>query len=217
MSEKKHGAAEWLRGIIGRYEDEAVCLNGSCSTMAKMFGIVCKEETCRSCMVKMMTAIADRIDAAIAKRERDEKEAREISEAMRRRAGLKPDNPRKTRKRPLASPRLLTCPVCGKRFETSETHRVTCSDECAKKRRAEKAKARYAAKVVRTVRECAVCGRSFEVPGKSRKLTCSEACAKVRKRERELAWKAATRGAADAHAQMDSPRTAAPSLVSVVK
>lgn len=156
-------------------------------------------------------------NAAIAKRERDEKEAREISETMRRRAGLKPDNPRKTRKRPTASPRLLTCPVCGKRFETSETHRVTCSDECAKKRRAEKAKARYAAKVVRTARECAVCGRSFEVPGKSRKLTCSEACAKVRKRERELAWKAATRGAADAHAQMDSPRTAAPPLVSVVK
>lgn len=156
-------------------------------------------------------------NAAIAKRERDEKEAREISEAMRRRAGLKPDKPRKPRKRPLASPRLLTCPVCGKRFETTETRRVTCSDECTKKRRAEKAKARYAAKVVRTARECAVCGRSFEVPGKSRKLTCSEACAKVRKRERELAWKAATRGAADAHAQMDSPRTAAPSLVSVIK
>ena len=60
---EKQGAAEWLRGIIGRYEDEAVSLNGSCSTMAKMFGIVCKEETCRSCMVKLMTAIADRIDA----------------------------------------------------------------------------------------------------------------------------------------------------------
>ena len=59
----KQGAAEWLRGIIGRYEDETVGLNGSCSTMAKMFGVVCKEETCRSCMVKMMTAIADRIDA----------------------------------------------------------------------------------------------------------------------------------------------------------
>ena len=26
--------------------DEAVGLNGSCSTMAKMFGVVCKEETC---------------------------------------------------------------------------------------------------------------------------------------------------------------------------
>lgn len=154
-------------------------------------------------------------NAAIAKRERDEREARRISEAMRKRAGLKPTKPRK--KRPTAAPRLLTCPVCGTRFETSETRRITCSDECAKKRRAEKAKARYAAKVVRTARECAVCGRSFEVPGKSRKLTCSEACAKVRKRERELAWKAATRGAADAHAQMDSPRTAAPSLVSVVK
>ena len=132
-------------------------------------------------------------NAAIAKRERDEKKAREISEAMRRRAGLKPDKPRKPRKRPLASPRLLTCPVCGKRFETTETRRVICSDECAKKRRAEKAQARYAAKVVRTVRECAVCGRSFEVPGKSRKVTCSDECAKVRKRERELAWKAATR------------------------
>ena len=152
---------------------------------------------------------------AIAKRERDEKEAREISEAMRRRAELKPTKPR--RKRPTAIPRLLTCPVCGKRFETSETRRVTCSDECAKKRRAEKAKARYAAKVVRTTRECAVCGRSFEVSGKSRKLTCSEACAKVRKRERELAWKAATRGAADARTQMDSPRTATHEQVSVVK
>lgn len=62
MSENT-SAAEWLRGIIGRYEDEAVGLNGNCSTMTKMFGIVCKEETCRTCMVKMMTAIADRIDA----------------------------------------------------------------------------------------------------------------------------------------------------------
>lgn len=160
---------------------------------------------------------AEERNAAIAKRERDEKEAREISEAMRRRAGLKPDKPRKPRKRPLASPRLLTCPVCGKRFETTETRRVTCSDECAKKRRAEKAKARYAAKVVRTVRECAVCGRPFEMSGKTRKLTCSDACSKVRKRERELAWKAATRGAADAHTQMDSPRTATHEQVSVVK
>lgn len=138
-------------------------------------------------------ATVEERNAAIAKRERDEKEAREISETMRRRAGLKPDKPRKPRKRPTAFPRLLTCPVCGKRFETSETHRVTCSDECAKKRRAEKAKARYAAKVVRTVRECAVCGRQFVVSGKTRKLTCSDACSKVRKRERELAWKAATR------------------------
>lgn len=158
---------------------------------------------------------AEERNAAIAKRERDEKEAREISEAMRRRAGLKPTKPR--RKRPTVATRLLTCPVCGKRFETSETHRVTCSDECAKKRRAEKVKARYAAKVVRTARECAVCGRSFEVSGKSRKLTCSEACAKVRKRERELAWKAATRGAADARTQMDSPQTATPTLVSMLE
>ena len=132
-------------------------------------------------------------NASIAERERGEREARAISDAMRRRAGLKPDKPRKPKKRPTASPRLLTCPVCGKRFETTETRRITCSDECAKRRRAEKAQARYAAKVVRTTRECAVCGRQFEVSGKSRKLTCSEACAKIRKRERELAWKAATR------------------------
>lgn len=154
-------------------------------------------------------------NAAIAKRERDEKEAREISDAMRKRAELKPTKPR--RRRPTAAPRLLTCPVCGTRFETSESQRIACSDECANKRRAEKAKARYAAKVVRTVRECAVCGRQFEVSGKTRKLTCSDACSKVRKRERELAWKAATRGAADARTQMDSPRTATPPLVSVVK
>lgn len=134
---------------------------------------------------------AEERNAAIAKRERDEKEAREISEAMRRRAGLKPTKPHK--KRPTAAPKLLTCPVCGTRFETSETRRIACSDVCAKKRRAEKAKARYAAKVVRAVRECAVCGRPFEVSGKSRKLTCSDECAKIRKRERELAWKAATR------------------------
>ena len=136
---------------------------------------------------------AEERNASIAERERGEREARAISEAMRKRAGLKPDKPRKPKKRPTAIPRLLTCPVCGTRFETAEANRIACSDECAKKRRAEKAKARYAAKVVRTVRECAVCGRPFEVSGKSRKLTCSDACAKARKRERELAWKAATR------------------------
>lgn len=134
---------------------------------------------------------AEERNASIAERERGEREARAISDAMRKRAGLKPDKPRK--RRPTAIPRLLTCPVCGTRFETSESQRIACSDECANKRRAEKAKARYAAKVVRTVRECAVCGRQFEVPGKSRKLTCSDACSKARKRERELAWKAATR------------------------
>lgn len=57
------GAAEWLRGIIGRYEDEAHGPDGGCPTMVKMFGIDCEYETCQSCMVKLMTAIADRIDA----------------------------------------------------------------------------------------------------------------------------------------------------------
>lgn len=39
-------------------------------------------------------ATAEERNAAISKRERDEKEAREISDAMRRRAGLKPDGAR---------------------------------------------------------------------------------------------------------------------------
>ena len=45
--------------------------------------------------------------------------------------------------------------------------------------------------------------------------TVEERNAAIAKRERDE--KEATRGAAGAHAQMDSPRTAAPSLVSVVK
>lgn len=60
---EKQGVAEWLRGIIGRYEDEAYGPDGGCSTMVKMFGIDCEYETCRGCMTKLMTAIADRIDA----------------------------------------------------------------------------------------------------------------------------------------------------------
>ena len=63
MTEEKQGASAWLRGIIGRYEDEAHGPDWGCTTMARMFGVVCKEETCRSCMVKLMTAIADRIEA----------------------------------------------------------------------------------------------------------------------------------------------------------
>lgn len=63
MKGEKQGVSAWLRGIIGMYDAEADDLNGGCPTMAKMFGVVCKAETCRDCMVKMMTAIADRIDA----------------------------------------------------------------------------------------------------------------------------------------------------------
>lgn len=64
MNEKKQGAAEWLRGIIGRYEDEANVFSGSCSAMVKMFGIDCNhEESCTDCEIDKMKAIADRIDA----------------------------------------------------------------------------------------------------------------------------------------------------------
>ena len=45
MKGEKQGVSAWLRGIIGMYDDEADDLNGGCPTMAKMFGVVCKEET----------------------------------------------------------------------------------------------------------------------------------------------------------------------------
>ena len=60
MKSEKQGVSEWLRGIIGEYEAGGM---QSCLAMAKMFGIDCEYETCRGCMIKMMTAIADRIDA----------------------------------------------------------------------------------------------------------------------------------------------------------
>ena len=60
MKGEKQGASAWLRGIIGEFEAGGT---QSCVALAKMFGVVCKEETCLGCMVKMMTAIADRIDA----------------------------------------------------------------------------------------------------------------------------------------------------------
>lgn len=63
MKSEKQGASAWLRGIIGRYKDEADGFSRGCSAMAKMFGIDCEEETCRDCMIRMVTAIADRIDA----------------------------------------------------------------------------------------------------------------------------------------------------------
>lgn len=61
MVNEKQGAAEWLRGIIGRYEDDD---KQNCSAIAKAFGVDCfRENTCRGCIAKMMKAVADRIDA----------------------------------------------------------------------------------------------------------------------------------------------------------
>lgn len=61
MKGEKQGVSAWLRGIIDRYEDGGM---QSCSSMAKMFGIYCEHvASCRDCMIKMMTAIADRVDA----------------------------------------------------------------------------------------------------------------------------------------------------------
>ena len=63
MTEEKQGAAEWLRGII-----DGACGKGTypmCYEIAKpFFGIECmKTRSCGSCILTMLTAIADRIDA----------------------------------------------------------------------------------------------------------------------------------------------------------
>lgn len=61
MTEEKKGVSAWLRGII---DECGVSGTQSCTAIAKAFDIDCKHErTCRDCIAKMMTAIADRIDA----------------------------------------------------------------------------------------------------------------------------------------------------------
>lgn len=61
MTEEKKGVSAWLRGII---DECGVSGTQSCTAIAEAFDIDCKHErTCRDCITKMMTAIADRIDA----------------------------------------------------------------------------------------------------------------------------------------------------------
>lgn len=61
MTEKKQGVSAWLCGIIDECDASGT---RSCLDIAEVFGIDCKhEKTCRDCITKMMTAIADRIDA----------------------------------------------------------------------------------------------------------------------------------------------------------
>lgn len=57
---EKQGAAKWLRGIIDGYEADG---DIGCSDMAKRFGNECSRMgSCRNCMIRMVTTIADRID-----------------------------------------------------------------------------------------------------------------------------------------------------------
>ena len=61
MNNEKQGTAKWLRGIIDECDASGT---RSCLDIAEVFGIDCKhEKTCRDCITKIMTAIADRIDA----------------------------------------------------------------------------------------------------------------------------------------------------------
>ena len=75
MSENA-SAAEWLRGII---DECGVSGTQGCTAIAEAFDIDCKHErTCRDCITKMMTAIADRIDLEMMENERLEKENAEL-------------------------------------------------------------------------------------------------------------------------------------------
>ena len=61
MTEERKGVSAWLRGII---DECGVSGTQGCTAIAEAFDIDCKhEKTCRDCIAKMMTAIADRIDA----------------------------------------------------------------------------------------------------------------------------------------------------------
>lgn len=61
MKNEKQGTAKWLRGIIDECDASGT---RSCLDIAEVFGIDCKhEKTCRDCITKMMTTIADCIDA----------------------------------------------------------------------------------------------------------------------------------------------------------
>lgn len=61
MTEKKQGAAEWLRGIADKYQSED---GFGCREIVEMLGFCCDEiEMCNKCRVKAMRVIADRIDA----------------------------------------------------------------------------------------------------------------------------------------------------------
>lgn len=60
MTEEKKGVSAWLRGIIDEREVDRM---RSCTAIAEVFGIDCKhEKSCRDCITRMMTTIADRID-----------------------------------------------------------------------------------------------------------------------------------------------------------
>lgn len=81
MTEEKKGVSAWLRGII---DECGVSGTQSCTAIAKAFDIDCKHErTCRDCISKMMTTIADRIDAERALPEGVEWPRFEVGEPVR--------------------------------------------------------------------------------------------------------------------------------------
>lgn len=93
MTEEKKGVSAWLRGII---DECGVSGTQSCTAIAEAFGIDCKHErTCRYCISKMMTTIADRIDLEMMeneglKKENDELKA-ELADWKGNAEGFQPD------------------------------------------------------------------------------------------------------------------------------
>lgn len=115
-------------------------------------------------------------------------EAKAVIERVRQ--ALRPRSERKPRFS-LVSFGEADCPVCGTTFVKHAATKVYCSDRCKKKA--------YREAQDPSMRECAVCGKSFRATGNAR--TCSGACsaalrddqqrrARQRKRERRDAERA---------------------------
>lgn len=80
MTEEKKGVSAWLRGII---DECGVSGTQSCTAIAEAFDIDCKHErTCRDCIARMMTDVADRIDLEMMEYERLKKENAELREML---------------------------------------------------------------------------------------------------------------------------------------
>ena len=86
---------------------------------------------------------------------------------------------------------IRVCCICGKQFESRVANKMTCSQECAEKKRRQyidnlNAKAREATKERLGTKQCAVCGKEF-APNHPAKMCCSPMC--QRERDKEMARK----------------------------
>ena len=82
---------------------------------------------------------------------------------------------------------IRECCICGMKFATKVSNKITCSKKCSEKRRRQymdelNAKAREATRVRLGTKICATCGKEF-APNHPAKVCCSPGCQKERDRE----------------------------------